>query len=535
MSSRRRRPVRAGGRYVHGVQQGVSNWNLLHAAGNVLETGMIVQLMAPSAYVAQPDLEHRWNRDLLREEPALVCEDPQTIVYRIRPEASWNDGTPLTAADFRYTWQVQSPSQCPACTPTTHAGYEAIRSVTGSEDGRTVTVTLRDGTAFPDWEAMFSYLYPAHVAARAGDLDTPEGRFRAFQSFNDVPPTWSGGPYLVGAVEPGVSVTLVPNPRWYGQVRPSLDEVVFRVLPGPDRLLAALRDGRLDGINPQPTPELVAGVAELPGVRHGLSTGLVWEHLDLNLRRPHLADRALRRAIFTAIDREEVLDATVRRLEPGSRTLDSHNFVPGQPAYRDVVSATGQGRADVSAARRILDDAGYRRADDGLHAPGGELVPPLRFRYAEGVVLRRTAGELVAAQLGRIGLRVDLEPTDQLGVVLDAGDFDLAVYAWVGNPVRVGPARDMWTTGGGMNYGGYSNPEVDALIAAANNTLDLVKAHELLNRADELLSADAYVLPLFQKLTFLAVRDRMANVVDNPTNGALTFNAEEWGLSDAGD
>ncbi|MGW1131199.1 ABC transporter family substrate-binding protein [Streptomyces griseoluteus] len=525
-----RAAVKPGGTYVHAVGNTPPNWNLLSAAGNVVDTGMVLQLITPSPYVAFPDLEHHWNEDLFAREPEVVAADPQTIVYRLRPEARWNDGVPVGVEDFRYTWRVSSGHHSPACLPSTHAGYELVESVEEADDGRTIVVTLAPGKSFPDWDAMFSYLYPAHVAARAGDLGTADGLAAAFASFAQTVPTWSAGPYQVEHVEPGVEVMLVPNPNWYGRVAPSLDRVVFRVVTDPVALAEAVGQRAVHGMStPQPTKALVDAFRDMPGVRYELRQGLVWEHVDLNTRNPFLADAVLRRAIFTAIDRDEILAETIGTFHPDVKPLNSHNFLPGQPAYRDVITGTGQGSGDVESAERLLHAAGYAVHDGLLHTPDGSPVGVLRFRHAPGDLMRRRTGELVRDQLRRIGLEVRVEPTDRLGTMV-AGDYDIVSFNWIGNPVRVGPARDMWTTDGGMNYGRFSDAEVDRLIGEANETLDLPKAHELLNRADEILSHEAYSLPLSQKPSLLVVDDRFANVRANPTNGLVIYNAQEWGL-----
>ncbi|GAA2489737.1 ABC transporter family substrate-binding protein [Streptomyces longisporus] len=525
-----RTAVKPGGTYVHAVGNTPPNWNLLSSVGNVVDTGMVLQLITPSPFVAFPDLQNHWNEDLLAGEPELVATDPQTIVYRLRPEACWNDGTPVGVEDFRYTWRVSSGLHSPACEPSTHAGYELVESVEGADDGRTVVVTLASGKAFPDWDAMFSYLYPAHIAARAGDLRTADGLAAAFASFDQVVPTWSAGPYQVEHVEPGVEVVLVPNPRWYGRVAPSLDRVVFRVVTDPEALVDAVRHRVVHGMStPQPTKALVDAFRDMPGVRYELRQGLVWEHLDLNTRNPFLADADLRRAIFTAVDRGEILAETVGTFHPDVEPSNSHNFYLGQPAYRDVITGTGQGSGDIAAAERLLHAAGYSIRDGRLRTPDGSTVAVLRFRHAPGDGMRRRTGELVRDQLRLIGLEVSIEPTDRPGTLV-AGDYDIVAFNWIGSPLRVGPARDMWTTGGGMNFGHFSHPEVDRLVGEATETLDLVKAHELLNHADEVLSHEAYSLPLCQKPSLLVVDDRFANVRANPTNGLVIYNAQEWGL-----
>jgi peptide/nickel transport system substrate-binding protein len=523
-------PVRPGGRYVHALQRDIPNWNLLHADGNIVETGMVLQNLAPSAFIPCPDLMHRWNQDLLATRPEIVATDPCVIVYHIRPDAVWNDGTPLTAADFIYTYRIQNGVDGPGCKVSTHAGYEQVESVTGSADGKVVAVTFQEGKVFADWEAMFSYIHPAHIAARAGDLSTPDGLAAAFASFNDQPPAWSAGPYQIDRYAPGEEVRLVPNRRWYGRVRPALDTVTLAIVSHPEDLAPALRERRINGMTPQLSPEILAEVAELPGVRCAVSTGWLWEHLDLNTRTPALADPALRRALFTATDRATLIKQTVAPLMPGLQPLNSHCFVPGLPAYQDIVAAAGQGGGDTERARSILAGAGYTLAGGELRDPSGNLVPPLRICYPAGNSVRERTTRLLAGQWARLGLRAHPGATRDLGATLDAGGYDAVLFAWNGNPARIGPARDMYGTGGGMNFGCFSHPGVDQLLQEAAGMLDLTRGHELLNQADKILTESAYTLPLYLRPALLAVDESFANIENNPTNGLVIYNIEYWGL-----
>jgi peptide/nickel transport system substrate-binding protein len=521
-------PVRPGGEYAHAIEKDVGNWNLLHSDGNMVETGMVVQNLAPSTFIPCPDLRHRWNQDLLAAEPRIVDTEPQTIVYRINPDAVWNDGTPVTAADFVYTYRVQNGTDGAGCKVSTHAGYELVESVVG-EAGGLVRVTFRPGAFFPDWESMFCYIHPAHVAAGHGDLATPAGLAAAFDSFNDRVPTWSAGPFQVERHTPGVEVVLVPNPRWYGRVKPALDRIRLVVLGDQADLVPALRDRRINGMNPQPDPGVLAEVATLPGIRHSVATGFVWDHLDLNTRTPALADVVLRRALFTAVDREELVRETVARLVPDARPLDSHCFVPGLPGYRDLVTPSGQGRGDVDRARDALASAGYTVSGGGLWSPDGDPLPTLRIRFVAGNPLRARTAELLIEQWARIGVTARAEPTTNQGEVLGTGDYDAVLFGWNGNPARVGPARDMYASNGGMNFGHFEHPEVDRLIGQAAATLDLTRAHALLNDACAVLAEHAYVLPLYQRPSLLAHDERFVNIENNPTNGLVVYNIEHWG------
>ena len=162
-------------------------------------------------------------------------------------------------------------------------------------------------------------------------------------------------------------------------------------------------------------------------------------------------------------------------------------------------------------------------------AKTGEAVPSLRFRHTKGNQLRATTAELVQAALKQIGIDVTIDVTETLGKTLSTHDFDMIIFAWVGSPLFQGPAEQNWLTGGGGNYGLYTNAEVDKLVKAGATNFDLDKAAESLNEADAIMSKDAYVLPIAQKPTLTATYENWVNIRDNATQWSPTYNVDEWG------
>src|SRR5690606_20791313 len=119
---------------------------------------------------------------------------------------------------------------------------------------------------------------------------------------------------------------------------------------------------------------------------------------------------------------------------------------------------------------------------------------PFRFRHTEGNQLRATTAEIVQSALKNIGIRIDIEPTATLGETLASGDYDIMIFAWVGTPFFLDGTAQIWRTGGGGNYGKYSNAEVDKLIDEALQQTELSAAAEKVNQAMEIMAKDAYVL-----------------------------------------
>jgi peptide/nickel transport system substrate-binding protein len=523
--------LQQGGQLTFAIEKNIPNWNLNSSEGNVFETSQAAKGLLPYTYYTSPDLTAQINPDLL-ESAEQTSTDPQTIVYRIRQEAVWSDGTPITADDFSYNWKSMSGTHCPGCTAANNSGYNQIASISGSDGGKTVTIVFEQ--PYADWQNLFAAgtpLYPAHIAAQQGDLNTPEGLAAAFTWFGVNVPTYSGGPYQVANWQDNVALTLTPNPQWYGAVKPKLDQLIFRVITDATQEPIALQNNEVQVIYPQPQVDLVQQVANIPGVSQHQGLGLTWEHFDLNLENPFLADEALRDAMFVATNRQDIIDKTVGQFNDEVGPLNSHMFVPGQEGYEEVLPPE-QGSGDVEAARKILTDAGYTGAQEGqqLTTPSGQAVEPLRIRYTVGNAIRQNTCELFASYMRQLGLTIEVVPTDDLGGTLENGDFDVMVFAWVFSPAPFSNAEQTWSSTSESNYGHYNNPEVDRLLAEAASSTDLAAARDILNQADRILSEDSYVLPLYQKPTFIAVQDDVANVRNNSSLDGPTYNIQEWGL-----
>lgn len=517
--------TKAGGTITYALGKDIKAWNTLSSAGNTLEYSHALFGVMPRVHHYYPDLSVQVNKDLI-DSVEITSKSPMTVVYKIKKEAVWNNGDPVSAADFEYTWKVQNGKDCPGCKAASTSGFSSVESLTGSADGKIVTVVFKDKEAFPDWQAMFVPLYPGKIAAQHGDLAA------SFAWFEQNVPTYSAGPYKIEKYEPNFALTLVPNDKWWG-AKPPLDKVIFRIITKDSELIPAMRNREINAIAPIPTADLVTQAKELADSHWYLGKNLSWEHIDLNLKNTFLADKALRQAIFTAIDRQAIIAKTVGQYAPDTKPIGNHNFVPGMTAYKDVVSATGQGAGNLDQAKKILTDAGYKIEGGKLLTKTGEAVPPLRMRHTTGNQLRKDSCELVANTLKQLGIDIKVEQTDDLGGTLTKGDFDLIIFAWVLSPLRIGGAKQLWHSTSASNYGKWVNTESDKLLDEAAKTVgDDPKAHDLINQANTLMAADAYVLPLFQREVFIAVNKTYVYVRPNPTNHGPVYNVGAWGLLD---
>jgi peptide/nickel transport system substrate-binding protein len=480
----------------------------------------VVGNVYPSVFRPQPDFSVRLDSELM-EGAELTAEEPQTVTYRIRGDAVWSDGTPISDDDFADLWRRSNGSDRRVDVVST-TGYQDIERVTGSPDGRTVTV--RFTRPFADWRSLFANLLPSHHMERQ-----PGGWKTGLDRRPEQIP--SGGPFQIARHDREQSLTLERNPRYWGRSA-HLDRIVFRFLPVAMAQADALRNGEVDVIYaPSPQVDVVRLVQGLPGVASEVRMGLGFEHLTFNLAHPILRDLAVREAIALALDRQQLLDRTVGQISDHAQVLGNRIWLIGQAGYED--HSGGYGRGDIAAAAARLDQAGWTEGAGGVRVRNGRKLL-LRYTTTQGVRGREQAGELLQDQLARAGIDLELRPTAPetlFGDQLPDGGFDIAAFAWIGNPFTVSASRDTYVTGGGGNYGRFSDPEVDALFERATAELDPERSAALANQIDRRLWEGLPSIPLYQRATILAWRDGLRNVTENPTTEGPLWNAESWAFA----
>jgi peptide/nickel transport system substrate-binding protein len=532
--------VTKGGNLTYVLEKTIDNWNILTSAGNTFETAEVENSIYPNVFNVNPDLQPALNTDLM-VSAEQTSASPQTLVYKINPKANWSDGKPINVDDFTYLWKAQDGVSCPKCDINSTTGYAAIQSITGADSGKTVTVVMK--SPYSDWKAMFSTILPAHAATPQGlDATNLEASFDT--GFATAPPKVSGGPFMISDFQKDQSVTTVPNPQWYGKNGPNVDKIIYRMITDATQEPPALQNHEVDAMYPQPEVDLIKQLDAMQKVVYQLDLGLVFEHIDLNLQNPALQDVAVRKALFTVTDVKGMIARTVGQIDPEIKPLGNRMFVPQQKGYTDNVTSYGYGSGDVAAATKLLTDAGYKITGGKLTDKTGKAFPALSMRYTQGNAIRQSECQLFADGAKKLGITVNVSPTDSLGGTLTQKDanhkYDVIVFAWVATPFgssnaslyqsdTAQGAAGSW----GSNFGHYKNATVDAALADSITTTDPNKELQDLNDADKQLSVDAYTLPLYQKPVILAYADKWANIRDNATSVGPPYNTQDWGTRKA--
>ena len=486
--------------------------------GNQQATSIVMLSVLYPLWKITPDFQYE---PLLLDGEPEVTEDPFTLTYKLKDEAVWSDGTPITVQDIEFTLDVVLN---PDLDIVSRDGYDKIdRSQTEIVDDKTITYHFTE--PYAPYRELFSVqpILPAH-ALKDADMAT---------AMADTVPVASG-PFEFESWTKGQNLTLVKNEEFWGEQKPRLDKVVFRVIEDSNTQVQALRGEEIDMFYPQPQVELVEQVSEIDGVQYEVSAGPVWEHLDMNFAVPPLDSDYVRQAIIQGIDRNALAEELIKPMYPDAQVLNNVIWVNTQEQYEPHWD---RWEYDPEAATGLLEENGCTKGADGIYTCDGQR---LSFEYVTtaGNELRELQFEIIQSQLKEIGVEAKPKLQDAataFGTTLIAGPdqaWGLFNFAWVGSPDPQG-GNTIWMCGGGQNYNSYCNEEVTSLIEQTNTTIDAGERADLYNQADELMAADVPIVPLYQKPTFFGWRDAVIGPKDNATQWGPTWNIEEWALTEA--
>ncbi|MFE3101895.1 ABC transporter family substrate-binding protein [Nocardia tengchongensis] len=322
-------------------------------------TAAVASMVLPSPFKAAPTPGvpggTDWNLNpALMVSADVSAQDPFTITYQIKNEASWSDGAPIAAEDFKYLWQ-QMITQPGTVDP---AGYRLISDVSSSAGGKTVTVTLTQ--PYPAWRQLFTDLLPQHLVKDSGFEQGLVDTIRI-----------SGGQFRIKQADRGrEEILLERNDRYWGQ--PAVpDQILLRRGGTPAQVAESLRVGDAQMALVHGGVALQAQLAAIPSVRTAVMAQSREMSLVLNGRGGDLADVRVRRAVLALLD--PVLLATVGA-QTGSwvEPVRAQVLSPSDPGY----AATQPPRIPQEEAFGLLAEAGFARAAETPAVPSATSPAP---------------------------------------------------------------------------------------------------------------------------------------------------------------
>jgi len=221
----------------------------------------------------------------------------------------------------------------------------------------------------------------------------------------------------------------------------------------------------------------------------------------LNVTRPKLRDKRVRRALAMAIDREQLCKQVTRAGEQPATSLDP----PGMAGYESPLGPA----FDLEGARKLLAEAGY---------PSGRGLPTIQILYNEPPTTHRTIAEAIQ-QMWKDNLGIDVVLRGlEWGVYLSSQqtlDYEVCRAGWVADYSDPNTFLDMFVTGGGNNQTGWSNVRYDELIKAAAVEPDPAQRMKLFRQAETILLDEMPIIPIYFYVSKNLVSPRVKGFFNN--------------------
>ena len=403
-----------------------------------------------------------------------ISDDHLVYTFHLRDDVKFSDGTPMTAADVKFSFDKVMDPKVDA--PHLRNYFEDI---TGCEEVDTHTVRFTCNKPYYRHLVMIGGLYiiPRHIYGEGDFNNHPNNRA----------PVGSGR-YALEGWETGQRVTLARNPHYWGakeQDGPWFDKIVYAIITDETAAFQVLARGDLDFMGLR--PELFIRRGNTPRFQEQFNrfaySRPAYNYIGWNLRKPLFKDKQTRKALAMLLDRELIRD----EIYYGQAEIIAGNFMPGTPEHNNALQPVA---FDPEGARALLAEAGWKDTDtDGILDRDG-----VAFRFDAATTNQNPVAESVLTvfmeELARVGIQLTIRPMEWASLIdrVDKREFDAILMGW-SMPPDPDPYQ-VWHSSqvdAGSNYIGFVNEESDRLIEAARVSFDQDERIALYRRFQEIL------------------------------------------------
>ena len=506
------------------------------------------------------------NEQAVAYQGGEVEMEQLSATFKLLPNLTWSDGTPLTASDSVYAFNLQAEPDVLSNEYTTlrTASYEAI-------DDLTTVWTGIPGFMDASYAINFFTPAPEHVWGQFTAADLLEA-----EESSRLPVGW--GPYIIDEWVQGDLISMHKNPNYFRAAEglPHFENVVFRFVGGSGNAnIAALLAGECDiidqtsGLGDQ--SELLLELNNSAELNASFVPGTIWEHLDFGIQPPEyddgyqlgvdrpdfFSDVRTRQAFLMCMDRQSLVDTIYFGQ---SIVLDSY-IPPNHPLYNPDVAHYD---FDSAAGSALLEEVGWVDDDNDPFTPriaqGVNNVidgTKLELTYeTTGGSLREQVSAILQQSLAECGIQANIEFDASSGFWdrIFTRDFTMGEFAWIAAvepPCFVylssqvgGPADENWisiqdgkersiTAPDGQNTVGFANEQYDLVCNQALNSLPGQPEYEQAHQEAQLIFAEQLpVAPLFLRTQLAATRPDMCNFIMDPTANSEFWNIEAFNFGE---
>src|SRR5450830_366274 len=453
-----------------------------------------------------------------------ISADLKTYTFTLR-DASWTDGTPVTAYDFEYAWRrALSPELASPYAYQIYYVYGGQAFNTSIKvgtkyyvqavDAKGNPLTKKEGGKDVPVPNMAKEIDPSkNVGVKALDaktlkvyLQAPTPYFLALTAFptllpvckavvstndkwaSDVKTYVTDGPFKLTEWSHNEKMVFVKNPTYWDKDKVKLTKITYYMVNDSTTALSMYQSGQLDAAALVPASELSKLVAS-GDVK--ILPYLGTQYFLFNVPEKPFSDVRVRKALTLAINRQQITTAVTKGGEIPALAVVPHGIADALPGsdFRTVGGSYFKDN-DITTAKALLAQAGY---------PNGKGFPAFTLTFSSSDLHKSMAEAIQQMWKKNLGITCTLR-SEERGVWLDDMvniNYDVSFAGWIGDYMDPNTFLDLWVTGGGQNSTGYSNKAYDALIAKEKATVDPKVRMATLHAAEKILMTEMPILPIY--------------------------------------
>lgn len=481
------------------------NWNYVGLEGNTtymnwlwslyMPIGMVVTDATGSKYTANPDYIKSLSSDESSGKQVI------TVVYA--DQAKFNDGTDIDWKALETAWKCLSGQSSDYVVPGTD-GYDKIETVTQGDTAKTAVITMRE-PVYPYEALVDRVLHPDFL-----DVDTFNSGF-----LNNPHVEYGAGPYIVDSFD-DTHATFKPNPKWWGDA-PKSTTITYKQMEA-QATFNAFKNGEIDSVGTglSGTAEMLSNFNSMEDaqIRRGLSTSIAV--IEINSTRGALQDIAVRKAFCQAVDPATIVSIVFQGVNwqeeaPGSMLLPywADGYEDNRP---DDLKNLKDASARIAAAKKTLEDAGYKAGSDGIYAKGDTKVSFSFTTFGDSTsVKNRSAAIQKMAKDAGIEVDIDNHASSEFSKILSSGAWDTCLFGWNGTTTSIWNGVQLYGSESSSNFGKQGTADTDAEFAKVPSIKDKTEQFKQCNATEKKLMETYAYLPLFTGPDCSVVKKGLAN------------------------
>lgn len=465
--------------------------------------------------------------------------------YRIRPEARWDNNSPVTAKDVDFTLKVMKNPKVNDPHIKTYLEH-LVDFVYDETDPLKFTVVV-DVTYilaeeisggfivlpeyFYDPKGLMKNYTVKQLSVEADKLSKDPAINEFASDFNsekrmrEKEYIGGSGPYKLSEWITGQRIVITRKERWWGDTikgtniffEANAPKLTYKVINDMTSALVALKAGDIDlmhGIKPKDFSELLKSDKFKANYNAHTPLAMVYSYIGINIKRPKFSDRRTREALAHLLDINKMIQTvmygyaqpTIGPINPSKTKMYNSEIKPFE--------------YNLEKAKQLLAEAGWKDTNgDGTLdkiIDGKQTEFIIDYIYNAGNDTRKQTGLLLQEEARKVGITINVQQ-QEWSIFIDntkKHNFDIYYGAWIGSP-GLNDLKQIYHSesalNGGSNYTGFGTPQSDALIDSIRVEMDVEKRNGMYKRIQQIMHDEVASIFLFAQSERIAIHKRFTN------------------------